>query len=951
MALNKSITDLTEYTSVLPYASELFGIYQPILGWKSKFSKRRFESGFLLDKKNILKTLPKYFIDKEKLNLNISEGDSPEIKISMGNLNPLVKELNSPNSIFLKKIGEEIEKYEGKTPKKGGEENKNKNFNLSEFLSEKNLKKIFETDVVPYYSKSYQTVYKNFNDFNSILAESEINLNDKKTSFVSNFQNQLKSKLKYESAIAGGLKYLFENKVEGLKLAELKNLTSGKIDNLEKVKDLFTLLCSTDALEEYLDKLDPTDRKELECVSLSPISIVHLFRQYFFELDSFLGTPSGHVWLSPGSNVELVEVNTRKTIIEKTTETMLEVFRKSDNSMTSSEELSEAVKEENQQNVHFGAGVEASYASITASADFSYDNSQKKAREAVHKQQRQQSQKLSSEIKKNFKSTYKTVEEKSDINSKKYLLANTTNELINYEMRRKMRQIGVQLQDVGTYLCWQAYVDDPGKDLGIAKLIHIAKSPELDNIPHPESIPLLQPIQEKKQIAIPYVQTSEDQGDKDEEYSDGEETDTDCNEGDSETIQSDFAMSFTPPQSGYKLTSVDLNPNGNSVTLSHSYIPPEGCDGSFNIHLDTVNFQGQDSITVELLLNWSPDPILNNEIEMKNKENLAKFTIKEKEAYEVAFIENAKERVKLMSKVQLRKSEELRDEERIVVYRKLIQDMLTRYIEIPDYRTRHKVSELINSIFDVDKMLYFVAPEWWRPRHNNFNQQLKENKTGSKTKPGNRVKFSGVDIQVGAKRNSKSDNNQYPELNSSVVSWGGLNESNRDNYFITEDSELARFGSSLGWLLQLDGDNLRNAFLNAPWVKAVIPVRPGKEKAAVSWLKATEGEDGFDKTFQIIVNDLIKKLDIRHSKELKKEKFSNADDLSDPELVDEGSTVTSTPIDRVYEHGFYPLKDGFKANDPEDFEIFDQWVEILPTDQIVPVPVKYDPKTGRMIQE
>src|SRR5436190_22049809 len=44
--------------------------------------------------------------------------------------------------------------------------------------------------------------------------------------------------------------------------------------------------------------------------------------------------------------------------------------------------------------------------------------------------------------------------------------------------------------------------------------------------------------------------------------------------------------------------------------------------------------------------------------------------------------------------------------------------------------------------------------------------------------------------------------------------------------------------------IQLDGDNLRNAFLNAPWVKAVIPIRPGKEKAAINWLKGVEGMNG-----------------------------------------------------------------------------------------------------------
>ena len=67
-----------------------------------------------------------------------------------------------------------------------------------------------------------------------------------------------------------------------------------------------------------------------------------------------------------------------------------------------------------------------------------------------------------------------------------------------------------------------------------------------------------------------------------------------------------------------------------------------------------------------------------------------------------------------------------------------------------------------------------------------------------------------------------------------------------DNYLITEKSAAARLGSSLGWLLQLDGDNLRNAFLNAPWVKAVIPVRPGQERAAMAWLQnvSVEGSEG-----------------------------------------------------------------------------------------------------------
>jgi len=52
---------------------------------------------------------------------------------------------------------------------------------------------------------------------------------------------------------------------------------------------------------------------------------------------------------------------------------------------------------------------------------------------------------------------------------------------------------------------------------------------------------------------------------------------------------------------------------------------------------------------------------------------------------------------------------------------------------------------------------------------------------------------------------------------------------------------------------------------------------------------------------------------------------------------------------KVYEHGFHPLQGGFKVKVNDDFEIFDQWVEVLPTYQVVAVEVKYDPKTGRQI--
>ena len=170
--------------------------------------------------------------------------------------------------------------------------------------------------------------------------------------------------------------------------------------------------------------------------------------------------------------------------------------------------------------------------------------------------------------------------------------------------------------------------------------------------------------------------------------------------------------------------------------------------------------------------------------------------------------------------------------------------------------------------------------------------------------------------------------------------------------------------------MQLDGDNMRNAFLNSPWVKAVIPIRPGKEEAALNWLKQVEGMDGIgdddeykglDKEFQKINPDtgkayrLIEVLKILGKKIAEKHTASLTVDSLPHGIPDPENAVTSTPIDWVYEHGFYRLVGGFRTKkregkeDEYQFEIFDQWVEVVPTDQVAAVAVKYDPKTGRPV--
>ena len=290
--------------------------------------------------------------------------------------------------------------------------------------------------------------------------------------------------------------------------------------------------------------------------------------------------------------------------------------------------------------------------------------------------------------------------------------------------------------------------------------------------------------------------------------------------------------------------------------------------------MDSADFEGKNSLQVKLILHWSPEASANDDIIEQNKTKLAEFKEKERAEYEKAYVESVRERVDKASKIVTRNSDELREEERIVVYRKLIQEMLMNGVPVPDDKTRHVVSELINSIFDVDKMLYFVAPEWWRPRLHRSKQQLQE-KPALSHEPltvGD-GQFKVLQKGLMSKMNTAKLNSESNLMSASTVGWGGISEVNRDNYYITESSEPAKLGSSLGWLLQLDGDNMRNAFLNAPWVKAVIPIRPGKEEAAINWLKGVEGMNG-------ITDDVIYHTDNPNEKDI------NGNQLDGQKMID-----------------------------------------------------------------
>ena len=242
--------------------------------------------------------------------------------------------------------------------------------------------------------------------------------------------NVLERILNRESVAAGVLSYMGTQ----VKPAQFANL-------LTKSKDFVGIKPSI----EFLASLDPR-KSDIARAVISPIGIVHLFRQYFFEFDSFLGPSVQYLWLSPGGTVELIEVSTRKTIVERITEQAFESITKTEKSVMTQDEISDAIRQENNSSTKLGMSLNTSTSfsvdklftsQVSTGTSYDVDASEKEAREHTHKGLRQQTEKVSTELRQSFKSTFRTLTETTDTTSRRYVLQNNSpDKLMNYELRR-----------------------------------------------------------------------------------------------------------------------------------------------------------------------------------------------------------------------------------------------------------------------------------------------------------------------------------------------------------------------------------------------------------------------------------------------------------------------------------------------------------------------------------
>lgn len=938
-----------DYKGVLPYASELFGIYQPLLGWKSRIIAKRYTR----IRTAVYQELAARALigARAPVQVHVTDPRMDVLATGAGALSFTVENLAPVD------LARTLEPHVSSTIDSGV---------ARLVLNEVGHQPPADWRAVitrPHVDELLQRVKDILSSPEGLRQHPEI------MDYVDAFRRSYG-----EAPIQALLQELFakESKVAGYLLFLVQH-TPSTLDELFFQAPRTAMLAAA-RLEDPLTNFGANNYDAI----LSPIAIIHLYREYFFEFDSFLGPPVGHVWLSPGGTVELIEVSTRKTLTEKTFEQSTETTVKSESDVTTQDDIADAVKEENRDNIKFGFSTTGSYSSpfssVSATADMSLDRTKSTSRETTHKQMRQQSEKLSSEIKRNFKTSFKTTTEITDTSSKRYVIQNTTDKLVNYELRRKMRKVGVQVQDIGVSLCWHTFVDDPGRDLGIAKLVHIGQPPELSDLVQPDAPPVPTPQAQEVSLTIPFVGIDTD--DTDNAYTDGTETEVGTFDS-TEHIQADFDQRVMFASPGYTLTAVDLDPQGSDALLSvRNLASAAGSSaGTFTIHLDYVNWNGQNQIPLKAVLRWEPSQSVRDAAMEEYGKRMNEYNNEKSRRFKETFYAAARERIKLASEITPRPAEDLREEERTVVYRTLISQLMS----VGMHESKHITSELVRSIFEVDRMLYFVAPEWWSPRLHRSAQHLGE-EPGTPGAPGGPIGVAGLavkarafaslhDLLPGVVSTHDSAAAGTALTGENIVDWGGAKELNRDNYYITEESRPAKLGSSLGWLLQLDGDNLRNAFLNSPWVKAVIPIRIGKERAALNWLQQAhvEGADGLDAEYVAAPDDPPELhstpdhiVTIRVALEFLIDKIQEFDRKSrtpiignpaDPEDAS-NHFAGSLPTEAVFEHGFYPLAGGVQfGGDGTEQAIFSQWMEILPTDQIAALAVEYDPKTLQVKEE
>jgi|GEM_PF-1062031 len=590
--------------------------------------------------------------------------------------------------------------------------------------------------------------------------------------------------------------------------------------------------------------------------ALSPIGVAHFYRQLYFNLDEGFGPIEHCFTVAPKESLEVVVSSIRRQIHEEQVEIGHEEISEIAVEERNLEEVSDKVSSMMQRDLSASMSINGSYStpvwSVGASAQASMAVNSQRSRETASRRLKDVTKRASERITKSYTVKTRNFEEITDSTLTRRIIKNENDKPVNYALRRIFRRVKVKVQDLGPKAVWQLYVRNPGRGLAMSRFVH---------------------FREAEQVALPDIPPGVPP--RPEGGIESGSTSSTILYDQQWTVEVDgveFSIYYVSVKitttADRKITAVsidsitDLESNSKddyAPSALNQYQRNGNFDDSTNTYTVDIAIRPGDSqsVSVGFTYSWEPSEKVLTAWDAKREEAVA--TLEEGQLVEQ--FERNKQLITEKSRVRARPANELRREERYEVMNRMVSHLFGQGDD-PSEPTPLEI-ETFHRYFDVEGMFIYTHPAWWKPRFQYFGA-------------GN----------------------------------------GREAYEITAESEPSKLGSSLGWQIQLDGDNRRNEFLNSPWLRICLPIRNDREHEAVSWLaKHVEGDIGFDLDtgpLKTLMNDLASR-------------------RSDESALGQGGydyvTVDSTvgaPDGAVSPENIYPIIDEFDVTLPTEGFVYDE---------------------------
>lgn len=585
--------------------------------------------------------------------------------------------------------------------------------------------------------------------------------------------------------------------------------------------------------------------------ALSPIGIVHFYRQLYFNTIEGYGPVEEAFTVAPLETFEVVLENVRRQIHEEQTEMGLEVISESATESKNLDEISDKVSSMVQRD--FSAGMSANVSGgigvwqVGASANFTLGLNSQTSRDVATRRLQEVTKRASERITKSYTVKTRDLTETVTTSMTRRVIKNESADPVSYGLRRVMRKVNVKVQDLGPALVWQLYLRDPGRGLAQSRFVH---------------------FREAEQIAVPDIPPGVPPRPK----------------GGMDGGQTTSAITIEKGPDGVdrywvtiKITvGADRQVTGITIDQISDLSEPDKEDASpspiqgvptpspvFSAATNTwickaaVAPGNSYSVSVAYTYRWDPAKAIMDEWEAQRAAAVNTLT---QQALTEQFERN-KQLITRKSKIRPRPANDLRREERYEVMNRMVSTMFA-HSDNPAVPSPLEI-EYFHRYFDIEMMFIYNHPSWWKPR------------------------YGAGDAGAG-----------------------------RPAYEITEESDAASMGSSLGWMLQLDGDTRRNEFLNSPWVRVCLPIRAGREREAIAWLaKHVEGDIGYNPNAEPLKGLLMSIEELRS--------HQNNLGVDGPEYVTVDSTV-GAPAAPLSPRDIYPIVQAFDVVVPTDGFVYDR---------------------------